>query len=93
MSVLDLMIMDDRMVEKEITMNWHYDNPIRDRKYLCCVKGYSEPIDLLWNREQGGWGDWWHGEYDDGLAEWDQFDNDLVVCYIGFDEIPMPENW
>ena len=74
-------------------MNWHYDNPIVNGEYLCCVKDYSFPFPLFWNTENGGWGDWWHGEQDDGLAEWNQFDNSLVVCYTSFQEIPMPEGW
>ena len=74
-------------------MEWHDGQPIVNGSYICCVKGYDSPTVLEWNKDEGGWGDWWHGEYDDGMLEWDQFDNDLVVCYIGFDEIPMPEGW
>jgi hypothetical protein len=75
------------MVEKEIVMNWHYGQPIVNKQYLCCVKGYDSPLVLDWC--DGDWGDW----NDDGSGDWIPFDNDLVVCYIGFDEIPMPENW
>jgi hypothetical protein len=68
-------------------MNWHYNNPIINKQYLCCVKGYSSPLVLDWC--DGEWGDW----NDDGSENWIPFDSDLVVCYISFDEIPMPENW
>jgi hypothetical protein len=74
-------------------MNWHYDEPIVNQQYLCCVKGYGSPISLYWNKELGGWGEWWNGEYGDELEHWNQFDNSLVVCYIDYNEIPMPENW
>lgn len=74
-------------------MNWHYGQPNVNGSYLCCIKDCSFPINLIWHRQEGGWGFWWHGENDDGMIEWSQFDNTLVVCYIGFDEIPMPENW
>jgi len=74
-------------------MVWRSGQPIVNGSYLCCVKGYDSPTVLEWNKDEGGWGAWEHGEYDDGLSEWDQFDNDLVICYIGFDEIPMPEGW
>ena len=36
-------------------MNWHYDNPIVNGEYLCCVKDYSFPFPLFWNVENGGW--------------------------------------
>lgn len=74
-------------------MNWHYGDPIRDGKYLCGVRGYSSPIDLVWYKEKGGWVRWvpcssnWSG------IEWNPFDDSIVVCYIGFDEISMPEGW
>jgi hypothetical protein len=74
-------------------MNWNYNNPVINGFYICCVKDYSFPFTLSWNKELGGWGEWWYGEYDDGLAEWKQFDNSLVVCYTSFQEIPMPEGW
>ena len=56
-------------------MNWNYNNPVINGFYICCVKDYSFPFTLSWNKELGGWGEWWHGEYDDGPAEWKQFDN------------------
>lgn len=68
-------------------MNWHYDNPILNGQYLCCVKDYSFPIPIHWY--DGDWGYW----NDDGDGSWRPFDNDLVVCYTSFQEIPMPENW
>lgn len=37
-------------------MNWHYDNPIKDGEYLCCVKERSRLTTLAWNKEKGGWG-------------------------------------
>jgi hypothetical protein len=73
-------------------MNWHYGNPIANGSYLCCIKGYSSPISLIWEKEEGGWGEWDGADWDE-VESWNQFDNDLVVCYIGFDEIPMPEGW
>ena len=66
-------------------MNWHYGNPIVNKQYLCCVQGYSSPLVLDWS--DGEWGDW------NGREEWYPLDNLTVVCYIGFDEIPMPEGW
>ena len=68
-------------------MNWHYGNPIVNKEYLCCVKGYSFPIPAHWY--DGDWGYW----NDDGDGSWRPFDKHLVVCYISFDEIPMPEGW
>jgi hypothetical protein len=39
----------------------------------------------------------WHegrwGYMTDGDFMFSGFDNEAVICYIGFDEIPMPENW
>lgn len=78
-------------------MNWHYGDPIVNGQYLCCIQGYSSPIPLYWNTEEGGWGDWDY--YDSG--DWIPFEKDRslkdnyspIVCYIGFNEIPMPENW
>ncbi len=67
-------------------MNWRYGNPIVNGEYLCCIKGYPSPISFDWY--DGKWGSWdW---IDDKLNPIDQ---SLVVCYIGFDEIPMPEGW
>jgi hypothetical protein len=74
-------------------MNWHYDNPILNGQYLCCVKDYAFPFPLFWSVENGGWGEWWHGSLGDELESWNQFDNSLVVCYTSFQEIPMPEGW
>jgi len=75
-------------------MNWHYDNPIKDGEYLCCVKECSRPTTLAWHEEKGGWGEWWQIEDNNGVrCKWYSFYNNDVVCYIGFDEIPMPENW
>lgn len=68
-------------------MNWHYGNPVVNGEYLCCVKGYSSPIPLYFH--DGDWGDW----NKDGDGQWYTVDNLTVVCYIGFDEIPMPESW
>jgi hypothetical protein len=68
-------------------MNWHYGQPVVNKQYVCCVKGYSSPIVL--DLCDGEWGDW----NDDGSGDWIPFDNTLVVCYISFDEIPMPEGW
>lgn len=76
-------------------MNWHYGQPIVNGSYLCCVKGYSSPIPLEFY--DGDWGDWDH--YDSGdwipfIVERSLKDNYCPVeCWIGFDEIPMPENW
>jgi hypothetical protein len=70
-------------------MNWHYDNPIVNKQYICCVKGDSrrKPITLDWYN--GEWGTW-----SDGIGQgWLPLDTKQVVCYIGFDEIPMPEGW
>jgi hypothetical protein len=67
-------------------MNWHYGQPITDGQYLCCVKGYSSPFILDWHDRE--WGRW--------NGKWYPLDNIItgsVVCYIGFDEIPMPEGW
>lgn len=69
-------------------MNWHYDNPIVNGEYLCCIQDYSFPFPLYWEKEEGGWGRWC-----DNWNSWDQFDNSLVVCYTSFQEIPMPEGW
>jgi|688.fasta_scaffold269363_2 hypothetical protein len=82
-------------------MNWHYGDPIIDDEYLCCVAGYDCPMVLMWDKDRGGWGQWTHGEFDDGLPEWTPFvnegtmkiDSHGVVCYTSFGEIPMPENW
>lgn len=76
-------------------MNWHYGQPIVDDQYLCCVRGYNAPITLHWY--DGEWGHW-AGRNDE---EWVPFiiqrtlkDNYCpVVCWISFDEIPMPEGW
>jgi len=66
-------------------MNWHYGDPIVNKEYLCCVKGYSNPISLDWC--DGEWGHWNYSK------EFYALDNISVVCYIGFDEIPTPEGW
>ena len=69
-------------------MNWHYTIPAVNGDYLCCVKDYSFPFPLTWYN--GEWGDW----SGDALnAEFVPLDNNLVVCYTSFQEIPMPENW
>lgn len=67
-------------------MNWHYGNPIVNGEYICCVKGFSRCMTMEWH--EGRW-----GYMTDGDFIFSGFDNDLVVCYIGFDEIPMPEGW
>ena len=69
-------------------MNWRYDNPIVNKQYICCVKGDSAPITLDWYN--GEWGDWRQDKNDEW---WTPLNHLLVVCYIGFDEIPMPEGW
>ena len=69
-----------------MNMNWHYGNPIKNGEYICCFKGYSEPMTYHWI--DGQWGV--YNEYSDEL---DPIDNNNIVCYIGFDEIPMPEGW
>ena len=68
-------------------MNWHYDNPIENKQYLCCVKGYSTPVVADWYDNE--WGIWITGRG----QEWFAFDEHTVICYVGFDEIPMPESW
>jgi len=76
-------------------MNWHYGQPIVDDEYLCCVRGYAAPIILSWYEDEWGL---WSGRNNE---EWAPFiiqrslkdDYCPVICYIGFDEIPMPEGW
>jgi hypothetical protein len=84
------------MVEKEYEMNWHYSNPIKDGEYLCCVRGNFLPIVLDWSN--GKWSDWKQRskEWKENKIHYllyDDIDKFAVVCYIGYDEIPMPENW
>jgi hypothetical protein len=67
-------------------MNWHYGQPIEEKEYLCCVRGISKPTVLDWLGPKKGW------RKAVGI-NWLLFDNTRVVCYIGFDEIPMPEGW
>jgi hypothetical protein len=67
-------------------MNWHYGNPIVNGSYICCVKGFSRPMTMEWH--EGRW-----GYMTDGDFMFSGFDNEAVICYIGFDEIPMPEGW
>ena len=67
-------------------MNWHYGNPIDNGEYLCCLKGFAGPMHYWWI--DGQW-----GVYNINFDELAPIDNTMVVCYIGFDEIPMPEGW
>ena len=67
-------------------MNWHYTNPIVNGEYICCFKGYPTPMTYWWI--DGQW-----GVYNENFDELDPIDNTMIICYIGFDEIPMPENW
>jgi hypothetical protein len=68
-------------------MNWRYDNPIGEGQYLCCVIGYRYPVVTDWH--DGAWGKWYTGRE----KKWVPLDEEQVLCYIGFDEIPMPEGW
>jgi len=68
-------------------MNWHYGDPIINGKYLCCIIGNRYPVVIYWYN--GEWGNWHMGS----RKEWFPLDDEQVLCYIGFDEIPMPENW
>jgi hypothetical protein len=67
-------------------MNWHYGNPIKDGEYICCIRGYATPMAYCW--VNGQW-----GVYNSNYAEFDPIDNNMIVCYIGLDEISMPEGW
>jgi hypothetical protein len=69
-----------------MNMNWRYGQPIANGHYLCCVRGSSFPISAYW--KDGYW-----GYYEDRFGDWVTFDTLCIVCYIGFDEIPMPEGW
>jgi len=67
-------------------MNWHYGNPIKDGEYICCFQGYATPMTYWW--VNGQW-----GTYNNNYDELDPIDNNMIICYIGLDEIPMPEGW
>ena len=66
-------------------MNYHYGNPTVNNEYICFVKGFSTPMIMDWY--EGRW-----GYINDGDFAISGFDNEDVVCYIGINEIPMPEN-
>ena len=74
-------------------MKWIYGQPSISSDYLCAIMGMDRPFMLTWRNDKKEWGDWNHGEYDDGILEWEPFDNDKVLYYMSFDDIPMPENW
>lgn len=68
-------------------MNWHYNNPVSNGDYLCCVVGYSAPIMITWYN-----GEWGHWDMSRGNG-WHPIDEGMVICYAGLYEIPMPEGW
>jgi len=72
-------------------MNWHYDNPIEDGEYICCLAGYSVPMILSWNKDRGGWRMPVQLTYQ--VVDRILLDSENVVCYTSLNEIPMPEGW
>jgi len=75
-------------------MKWNSNEPITPGYYLCAAVGYSRPMILCWNIVgKKEWGEWTHGEYDDGILQWEPFEKSEVKYHIGLDEISMPEGW
>lgn len=74
-------------------MRWNPNEPITPGYYLCAVFGYDRPIMLCWDIDMRQWGEWTHGEYDDGILQWEPFEKSEVNYHMGLNEIPMPEGW
>jgi hypothetical protein len=74
-------------------MKWNPNEPITPGYYLCAALGYDRPIMLCWYPDKKQWGEWTHGEYDDGILQWEPFEKSEVKYHMGLNEISMPEGW
>lgn len=80
-------------VENIYPVKWREGEPIKNGQYLCAVIDCGKPVILSWYDDKKQWGEWTHGEYEDGMLEWEYFGNARVLYYMSLDDIPMPEGW